>query len=96
MPAHIDASYVIRRPLLSEKSTFAMNERGHYSFEVDPRATKAEIKAAVESIYKVKVVGINTSRQKHKARMLKYGLTRPAETKKAIVRLADGDKIELF
>ncbi|MCE7974490.1 MAG: 50S ribosomal protein L23 [Leptolyngbya sp. PLA1] len=96
MPAHIDATQIIKRPLLSEKSTYGMNERNHYSFIVDVRATKTEIKSAVESIFKVKVVGINTQVQKHKARRLKYGVTRPSPTKKAIVRLAEGEKIELF
>jgi large subunit ribosomal protein L23 len=96
MPAHVDASYIIKKPLLSEKSTFAMNERNQYTFVVDPRATKTEIKQAVESIYKVKVVGINTQVQKHKARRLKYGVVKPAPTKKAIIRLAEGEKIELF
>jgi len=96
MPAHVDATHIIKRPLLSEKSTYAMNERNQYSFVVDPRASKTEIKSAIEAIYKVKVVGINTQVAKHKARRLKYGVVQPAPTKKAIVRLAEGEKIDLF
>lgn len=96
MAANVEATYVIRRPLLSEKSTYAMNERNQYTFEVDPRASKTEIKAAIEAIYKVKVEGINTMLTKQRARRLKYGLSNPSPIKKAIVSLAEGQKIELF
>jgi large subunit ribosomal protein L23 len=96
MPANIDAIYVIKRPLLSEKSTYAMNEQKKFSFEVDVRATKTEIKDAIEKIYKVKVERINTVIEKHKTRRFKVGMHKPANTKKAIVRLAEGNTIELF
>lgn len=96
MSASVDHTYIIKRPVLSEKSTFAMNEKGQYTFDVDPRASKDEIKAAIEAIYKVKVVGVNTQVKKHKARRLKYGISKPADSKKAIVRLEEGATIELF
>lgn len=96
MPANVSAEHIIRRPILSEKSTFAMNESAQYTFEVDPRATKTEIKAAIESIYKVKVAGLNTTIRQAKDRTTKFGVSPGAITKKAIVRLRDGDKIELF
>ncbi|MFA6045637.1 MAG: 50S ribosomal protein L23, partial [Phycisphaerales bacterium] len=87
---------IIKRPVLYEKSTFAINEAGKYTFDVDPRASKDEIKAAVETIYKVKVVSVNTQVKKHKARRLKYGISKPADSKKAIVSLVEGNTIELF
>ena len=96
MPANVDPIYIIKKPLLSEKSTFHMNENKHYSFEVDPRATKDEIKNAIESIYKVRVESINTQVRKHRSRQLKYGVQTPANTKKASVRLHPEDSIELF
>ncbi len=96
MSANVNHIYVLKKPLLSEKSTFAMNERKQYSFVVDPRASKPEIKAAIEAIYKVRVERINTVIQKHRARRLKYGVSTPAPTKKAIVRLHPEDSIELF
>lgn len=96
MTAHVDHIHIIKHPLLSEKSTFAMNERKQYSFIVDRRATKTEIKAAVEAIYKVRVEKVNTSIQKHKARRLKFGVSQPSPTKKAIVSLHADDAIELF
>jgi large subunit ribosomal protein L23 len=96
MPANVDKTYVIRRPLLSEKGTWAMNEQERYTFDVDPRATKEEIKSAIEAIYKVKIVGINTSVRKGKSQRTKFGPMELSATKKATVRLKSGDKIELF
>lgn len=96
MSANIDHVHVIKRPLLSEKSTYAMNERKQYTFVVDRRATKPEIKAAIEALYKVRVEKVNTSVQKHKARRLKYGVSQPSPTKKAFVSLHADDAIELF
>jgi large subunit ribosomal protein L23 len=96
MPANIDATYIIQRPLLSEKSTYAMNEQKRYSFVVDARATKTEIIDAIEKLYKVRVEGINTVREKHKSKRLKFGISTPATTKKAIVSLHKDDTIELF
>jgi large subunit ribosomal protein L23 len=96
MPANVDPIHIIKRPLLSEKSTYHMNENKLYSFEVDPRATKDEIKNAIQSIYKVRVESINTQVRKHKARRLKYGVVQPANSKKATVRLHPEDSIELF
>jgi large subunit ribosomal protein L23 len=87
---------VIKRPLLTEKSTFAMNERKQYAFEVDPRATKVDIKAAVESVYGVRVTGVSTQTRKGRQRRLKHGLVVEGNTKKATVRLHPDDTIELF
>lgn len=92
----MQAHYVIKQPILTEKSTFAMNERGQYTFLVDKRATKDQIKKAVEELYKVKVVGVNTQVRKGKQRRLRYGLVVEPTTKKAVVRLAEGQTIELF
>ena len=87
---------VIRRPVVTEKGTWAMNEQNRYSFEVDVRATKTDIKAAIEKIYKVKVAKVNTQVHKGQFRRLKYGLTQLPTTKTAIVRLKEGSTIELF
>jgi large subunit ribosomal protein L23 len=96
MPANIDATQIIKKPLLSEKSTYAMNEQKRYGFLVDPRATKTEIKNAVQQIYKVRVIAVNTQVRKGKERALKYGKVTEPLTKKATVRLHADDSIELF
>jgi len=90
------ATDVIKKPILTEKSTFDMNERNRYTFEVDRRATKTDIKDAVESLYNVKVDGVATQVRKGKARRMRYGYVQEASTKKATVRLAEGQSIELF
>jgi large subunit ribosomal protein L23 len=96
MSANVDPSYIIKKPLLSEKSTYGMNEQRRYTFVVDPRASKTEIKDAVQSLYKVRVVGVNTQLRKGKWRRLKVGLVREPLVKRAIVRLHPEDQIELF
>jgi large subunit ribosomal protein L23 len=96
MPANVNAIHILKKPLLSEKSTYGMNEHKLYAFLVDPRATKTEIKDAVQTIYKVRVESVNTQVRKNKTKMLKYGAVTPASTKKAIVRLHPEDSIELF
>jgi large subunit ribosomal protein L23 len=86
----------IVRPIVTEKSSAAFQERGEYTFEVHPQANKTNIKAAIESLFGVKVVGVWTSQQRGKTR--KVGTTaglRP-RWKKAIVTLKAGDSIEIF
>ncbi len=92
----MEAHYVIRKPMLTEKSTGLMNDLNQYCFEVDRRARKPEIKAAIEEIYKVRVAEVKTSRLKGKHRRLRYGWVTEQEVKKAIVRLHPDDRIELF
>ncbi|MEO0482652.1 MAG: 50S ribosomal protein L23 [Planctomycetota bacterium] len=89
-------NYIIRKPLLTEKSTGQMNEHGQYAFEVDRAATKNDIRDAIEAIYGVNVEQVRTSIRKGRLRRLKYGYVRPAPVKKALVRLKEGQNIELF
>ncbi len=92
----IDSTYVIKKPVLTERSTQGMNEQGVYTFIVDRRADKNEIKAAVESIYGVKVRDVRTSVLKGEIRRLRYGWVQGTEVKKAMVKLQEGQAIELF
>jgi large subunit ribosomal protein L23 len=90
-----DPRDVILRPVISEK-TYGLIDENKYTFVVDPRANKTEIKQAVEAIFDVKVVSVNTMNRagKRKRRGLIVG-KRP-DTKRAIVTVAAGDEIELF
>jgi len=92
----LDPIYIVRKPVLTEKSTEAMNEHGRYTFEVDRRATKTDIRDAVESIYGVKVDRVQTKLRKGKLRRLRYGYVHEKSKKQAVVRLAEGQSIELF
>jgi large subunit ribosomal protein L23 len=91
----MDARSVIIRPIISEKSYRAI-DTNRYSFEVNQRATKPTIRAAVEEIFKVKVIGVQTInvKSKPKRRGAHLGVTR--QWKKAVVELAPGNRIEFF
>jgi large subunit ribosomal protein L23 len=86
---------IIIRPLITEKNTNLM-ELNQYCFEVDREASKPQIKRAIESIFSVSVKKVRTInvRGKQKRRGMSLGYQR--DWKKAIVTLADGDRIELF
>lgn len=92
----MDPVYVIKKPLLTEKSTFAQEGTNVYTFEVERHASKTEIKDAVERAYSVTVEKVNTQLRKGKRRRLRYGYVTERPTKKATVRLKDGDTIDLF
>ena len=86
---------IIIKPIITEKSA-QLVENLQYTFEVDPKATKTEIKDAIEKIFKVKVVEIRTINVHRKAkRMQRFEGFKPAY-KKAIVRLAPGQSIDAF
>ncbi len=85
---------ILIKPVVSEKSYGLMDE-GKYTFVVDPRANKTEIKIAVESIFGVKVSSVNTLNRQGKARRTRSGLGRRKDTKRAIVTLKEGS-IDIF
>ena len=92
-----DPRTVILRPVVSEKS-YALLDGGVYTFVVDPGANKTEIRQAVESIFNVRVEKVNTLNRQGKRKRNRRSFTfgkRP-DTKRAIVTLAAGDRIELF
>ncbi len=90
------ATQVIRRPLVTEKATHASSELQRYAFEVDGRATKVDIRKAVEELYGVRVLKVATRVRKGHARRLKYGVIQTGSVKHAIVRIHSEDRIELF
>lgn len=92
----MDSHYIIKKPLLTEKSTEDMNTSGRYAFVVDRRADKPTIKAAIEELYGVRVLDVNTITNRGAYRRMKYGVVSPKITKKALVRLHPDDTIELF
>jgi large subunit ribosomal protein L23 len=89
-----DPRTVIIKPIVSEKS-YTLIDQGKYTFEVDPRSNKTEIKQAIEHIFKVKVESVNTLNRQGKTRKTKFGLGKRKDTKRAIVTLKSGT-IDLF
>ncbi len=90
-----NAYEVIKRPLITEKSTKLVEER-KYTFEVMAGANKIEVKNAIEALYPVKVMAVNIINVRKKPRKVgKYEGLRPA-VRKAIVTLAEGQKLDVF
>ncbi len=88
---------VLIRPVISEKS-YGLMDQGAYVFVVDPRASKVEIREAVESSFGVHVASVNTLNRKGKRKRNRRQATfgKRSDTKRAIVRLVGDDRIELF
>ncbi len=87
---------VIRRPLVTEKSTIGREEENIATFAVDPAANKHDIRRAVETLFKVEVAQVRTMRQPRKQKRVGRHIGYRAEWKKAIVKLAEGHSIEFF
>jgi large subunit ribosomal protein L23 len=89
-------SDIIFEPVVSEKSYDIIEDENTYTFVVDWRANKTEIKQAIAAIFDVKVVSVNTMNRKGKVKRTGYTLGKRKNTKRALVKLADGDKIDIF
>jgi large subunit ribosomal protein L23 len=86
---------VIIRPVVSEKSYGGL-EQNSYTFLVDTRSNKTEIKEAVQAIWNVRVTSVNTLNRQGKVKRRGYTKGKRADEKRAIVTLAAGDSIEIF
>ena len=91
----MEARDILIRPIVTEKST-ALMEQGKYTFRVPLAATKVQIRQAVEQIFKVKVLNVNTVRVFGKTKRMGKYVGKRSDYKKAIVKLAEGNTIPLF
>jgi large subunit ribosomal protein L23 len=91
----MDASQVIIRPVVSEK-TYVLAELGKYTFRVNDKAHKTQIRQAVEQLFDVKVIGVHTSSVKSKPKRRGQTAGRTRQWKKAIVQVHEGDSIPIF
>jgi large subunit ribosomal protein L23 len=89
-----DPRDILLSPVVSEKS-YSLLDEGKYTFIVDPRANKTEIKIAVERVFGVKVDSVNTLNRQGKTRRTKFGTGKRKNTKRAIVTLKEGS-IDIF
>ena len=92
---HKDHRDVLLSPVVSEKS-YGLLDENKYTFLVHPDANKTEIKIAVEKVFNVKVTAVNTLNRPGKTRRTRNGLGKRKDTKRAVVSLAAGDRIEIF
>lgn len=87
---------IILAPVVSEKSYDLIEFQNKYTFEVDPRATKQEIRDAVEKVFDVRVLRVNTMNRQGKRKRYGYKMGKRKDVKRAVVQLAIGDSIDLF
>ena len=92
---HKDPRDVLLAPVVSEKS-YALLDQNTYTFIVHPDANKTEIKIAVEQVFKVKVTSVNTLNRQGKRRRTRTGVGQRKSTKRAIVSVAEGQRIDIF
>ncbi|MGB7859800.1 MAG: 50S ribosomal protein L23 [Acidimicrobiia bacterium] len=87
---------IILAPVVSEKSYDLIEHQNTYTFEVDPRSNKEEIRDAIEAIFEVRVLRVNTMNRKGKTKRSGYKLGKRKDIKRAVVTLAVGDTIDVF
>ena len=92
IPDHRD---ILLRPVISEK-TYRLADDGKYTFLVDRDANRTQVRQAVEAVFGVKVTGVNTLNRPGKRRRTRFGWGQRAATKRAIVSLAEGERIDVF
>jgi large subunit ribosomal protein L23 len=92
---HKDQRDILIAPLVSEKSYGLLNNN-KFTFNVRPDANKTEIKIAVEKVFNVKVTAVNTLNRQGKSRRTARGVGKRKDTKRAIVSLAEGHRIDIF
>ena len=88
-------SDILIAPVVSEKS-YGLLDQNKYTFIVDPTANKTEIKIAVEKVFNVKVVSVNTLNREGKSLRTRFGVGKRKDTKRAIVTVAAGQRIDIF
>ena len=86
---------VLIAPVVSEKS-YSLLDQNKYTFIVAPDANKTEIKIAVEKVFNVKVVSVNTLNREGKSLRTRFGIGKRKDTKRAIVKVAAGQRIDIF
>ena len=87
---------IIIEPVVSEKSYDLIENQNTYTFIVDPRSNKTEVKQAIQDIFDVDVVRVNTQNRKGKVKRTGYKLGKRKDIKRALVTLAEGQSIDLF
>jgi len=92
---HKDHRDVLLAPVVSEKS-YGLLDENKYTFLVHPDANKTQIKIAVEAVFGVKVSGVNTLNRNGKRKRTRTGFGTRKDTKRAIVTVVEGDRIDIF
>lgn len=92
----MNAYEIIKAPIITEKSAHQIEEQNVYTFEVDRRANKIEIKNAIKEIFNVEVVSVNIINCKAKTKRVGRYVGKTSQVKKAVIKLAEGSNIDIF
>jgi large subunit ribosomal protein L23 len=92
----MDIYQIIKRPLLTEKSGFVREQGNFYTFEVEKTATKEQIRQAIEALFKVHVIKVNTVTLPGKAKRFGKSISEARRVKKAVVKLKKDEKIDIL
>ncbi|MFA9479020.1 50S ribosomal protein L23 [Phycisphaerales bacterium AB-hyl4] len=92
----MEPTQIIKKPLITEKSTWESERHNRYAFLVDRRATKTQIRSAIQSIYSVRVAKVKTQTRKGQYFRTRFGPGKTTDWKRASVQLHEDDRIELF
>ena len=92
----MEATTVIRKPIVTEKTTWSSSMQNRYCFEIDRSASKTEVKRAIEEIYGVRVLAVATQRRKGETSRGRHGYITTSAIKRAIVKVHPEDSIQLF
>ena len=92
----LDATQIIKKPMVTEKTAWESGSRNHYAFVVVKDASKPQIKKAIESLYGVRVERVSTQLRKGKFFRTRFGAAKRSDWKKATVHLHEDDRIEIF
>lgn len=87
---------IVERPIVTEKGFYRAERQNVYTFEVNKLASKQDIKEAVEQLFDVKVLSVNVQNRKGKKRRTRHGIGQQKSWKKAMVKLAEDDRINIF
>ncbi len=90
------ATQILKRPVITEKSSWEADRHNRYSFMVDRRATKAQIRNAVKQLYDVRVENVRTQIRKGMTYRTRFGMAKQGDWKRAVVEIHPDDRIELF
>src|SRR5882724_5329391 len=92
----LNAESILKRPIILTEKSNRLREKNQVIFEVAPSANKIQIRDAIQTLFKVTVVGVNTMRYRGKQRRMGRGYAKLSNWKKAVITLKEGDKIQFF
>ena len=92
----MEPTQIVKKPLITEKSTWEADARNRYAFEIHSKANKIQVRDAVQKLYNVRVTDVATQKRRGKHRRTRWGMIKTGDWKRAVVQLHEDDRIDLF